>query len=166
MYGQRIHRGKKGGAASGPNPTDRGKAGTKRHLLTDRHGLPLAFVLTGANVHDSVPLSELLDAVVPLKGRRGRPRQRPGKLHADKAYDAKRCRRACRQRGIEPRIARRGVDSSERLGRHRWVVERTLAWFARMRRLSIRYERRLDMHHAFTSLACSLICFNALQGRF
>jgi transposase len=53
---------KKGGAATGPNPTDRGKAGTKRHLLTDRHGLPLAFVLTGANVHDSVPLAELLDA--------------------------------------------------------------------------------------------------------
>lgn len=166
LYGQRVHCSKKGGTATGPNPTDRGKAGTKRHLLTDRHGLPLAFVLTGANVHDSVPLAQLLDAVVPVQGRRGRPRQRPSKLHADKAYDAKRCRRACRQRGIEPRIARRGVESSERLGRHRWVVERTLAWFARMRRLSIRYERRLDIHHAFTCLACSLICLNALQGRF
>lgn len=166
LYGQRVHPGKKGGAATGPNPTDRGKAGTKRHLLTDRHGLPLAFLLTGANVHDSVPLAELLDAVVPVKARRGRPRQRPDKLHADKAYDYRRCRRACRQRGIEPRIARRGVESSERLGRHRWVVERTLAWFARMRRLSIRYERRLDIHRAFTSLACSLICLNALQGRF
>lgn len=123
-------------------------------------------MLTGANVHDSVPLAELLDAVVPVKGRRGRPRQRPGKLHADKAYDYPRCRRACRQRGIEPRIARRGVERGERLGRYRWVVERTLAWFARMRRLSIRYERRLDIHHAFTSLACSLICLNALQRRF
>ncbi|MDB5929067.1 MAG: family transposase [Polaromonas sp.] len=117
---------KKGGAATGPNPTDRGKAGTKRHLLTDRRGLPLAFLLTGANVHDSVPLAELLNTVVPVKGRPGKPRQRPGKLHADKAYDHRRCRRACRQRGIEPRIARRGVESSERLGRHRWVVERTL----------------------------------------
>ena len=68
LYGQRVHPGKKGGAVTGPNPTDRGKAGTKRHLLTDRNGLPLAFVLTGANVHDSVPLVELLDAVVPLKG--------------------------------------------------------------------------------------------------
>jgi transposase len=166
LCGQRVHPGKKGGAATGLNPTDRGKAGTKRHLLTDLRALPLAFVLTGANVHDSVPLAELLDAVVPVKGRPGKPRQRPGKLHADKAYDAKRCRRACRQRGIEPCIARRGVDSSERLGRHRWVVERTLAWFARMRRLSIRYERRLDIHHTFTSLACSLICFNALRRRF
>jgi len=128
--------------------------------------LLLAFLLTGANVHDSVPLVELLDAVAPVKGRRGRPRQRPDKLHADKAYDARRCRSACRQRGIEPRIARRGIESSERLGRHRWVVERTLAWLARMRRLSIRYERRLDIHHAFTSLACSLICFKAFQGGF
>ena len=85
VYGQRVHRGKKGGAATGPNPTDRGKAGTKRHLLTDRHGLPLAFVLTGANVHDSVPLAELLDTAAPVRGKRGRPRQRPGKLHADKS---------------------------------------------------------------------------------
>jgi transposase len=123
-------------------------------------------LLTGSNEHDSVTLVELLDAVVPVKGRRGKPRQRPGKPHADKAYDHRRCRLACRQRGIEPRIARRGVESSERLGRHRWVVERTLAWLARMQRLSIRYERRPDIHYAFTSLACSLICLNALQGRF
>ena len=157
---------KRGGQATGANPTDRGKAGTKRHVLTDSNGLPLAFVLTGANVHDSVPLAQLLDAVVPVKGRRGRPRRRPHKLHADKAYDHRRCRRDCRQRGIVPRIARRGVESSERLGRYRWVVERTLAWLARMRRLSICYERRLDIHYAFTSLACSLICFNTLQRRF
>jgi transposase len=166
LYGQRVHPGKKGGAATGPNPTDRGKAGIKRHLLTDRHGLPLAFLLTGANVHDSVPLAELLDAVKPVKGRRGRSRQRPDKLPADKAYDYQRCRRACLQLSIQPRIARRGVDSSERLGRHRWVVERTLAWSARMRRLSIRYEYKSDIHYAFTSLACSLICLNALHGRF
>lgn len=117
-------------------------------------------------MHYSLPLAQLLDAGVPVKGGRGRPRQRPGKLHADKAYDHLGCRRACRQRGIEPRIARRGVESSERLGCYRWVVERTLAWFARMRCLSIRYERRLDIHHAFTTLAYSLVCLNALQGRF
>jgi len=86
VWEQRVHPGKKGGAATGPNPTDRGKAGTKRHVLTDRRGLPLAFVLTSANVHNSVLLAELLDAVVPVKGRRGKPRQRPDKLHADKAY--------------------------------------------------------------------------------
>jgi len=131
-------------------------------LLTDRNGLPLAFVLTGANVHDSVPLAELLDAIAPAKGRHGRPWQRPDMLHADKSYNAKRCR----QRSIQPRIGRRGIESSERLGRHRWVVERTLAWLARMRRLRIRYEQRLDIHYVLTCLACSLICFNALQERF
>ena len=163
---QRRCPGQKGGGATGPNPTDRGRAGTKRHLITDRRGIPLAFLLTGANVHDSVPFEELLDAVPPIGGKPGRPRQRPDKLHADKASDHRRCRRACHRRGIKPRIARRGVESGQRLGRHRWVVERTFAWMSRFRRLTIRYERRLDIHHAFTSLACSLICLNALQGRF
>jgi transposase len=166
LRGQFVHCGKKGGAAVGPNPTDRGKPGTKRHLLTDRRGIPLAFVLTGANVHDSVPFEALLDAVPPVAGKRGRPRRRPDKLHADKAYDHRRCRRACLRRQIKPRIARRGVDTSQKLGRHRWVIERTFAWLNTVRRLTIRYERRLDIHTAFTSLACSLICLRAWENWF
>ena len=75
-------------------------------------------------------MEPMLDAVPPIRQCVGRPRRRPQNLHADKAYDFARCRRARRQRCIVPRIARRGVDSGERLGRHRWVVERTLAWFA------------------------------------
>ena len=79
-------------------------------------------------MHDSKMLEATVDAV-PLvySGRHGAPRCRPAKLHADKGYDYAACRRALRKRGIVPRIARRGVDSSERLGRWRWVVERTLA---------------------------------------
>jgi transposase len=65
---------------------------------------------------------------------------------------------ACRARNIVPRIARKGIDSSAHLGRHRWVVERTFAWFARFRRLATRYERRVDIHKAFTTLAAALIC--------
>jgi transposase len=61
------------------------------------------------------------------------------------------------------RIARKGTDSSARLGRHRWVIERTLAWLGQFRRLTIRYERRQDIHDAFLSLGCSLLCFNAIQ---
>jgi hypothetical protein len=69
-----------------------------------------------------------------------------------------------RKRGIKARIARRGIDSSERLGRHRWVVERTtLAWLSRYRRVSVRYERRDDIHEAFLHLGCSLICLNYLS---
>lgn len=120
-------------------------------------------ILTGANVHDSNVLEELVDAIEPIKRPRGRPRKRPEKLHADKGYDAKKCRKVLRRRGIKSRIARKGVESSERLGRHRWVVERTLAWMARYRRLAVRYERRADIHEAFLHLGCSLICLNYLS---
>ena len=72
-------------------------------------------------------------------------------------------RQALRKRGIIPRIARRGIESSERLGRHRWRVERTLSWLHRYRRLRIRYEQRDDIHQAFLSLGCALICFKQLQ---
>ncbi len=132
-------------------------------MVVDRYGTPLALCLTGANRHDSIVFETLLDAIPPIKRPRGRPRRRPAKLHADKAYDIPRCHRALSRRHIKIRIARKGIDTSARLGRHRWVVERTLAWLSQFRRLTIRYERRHDIHEAFVSLGCSLICFNALQ---
>ena len=155
----------KGGEAVGKNPTDRGKPGSKRHLVSDRRGIPLAVVLTAANVHEFLEkaFEELVDAIEPIRRPRGRPRKRPEKLHADKGYDFPRCRRVLRERGIKARIARRGKETSEKLGRHRWVVERTLAWLARYRRLAVRYERRSDIHEAFLHLGCSLICLNYLK---
>ena len=77
--------GHKGGPKTGPNPTDKGKKGSKRHVVSDRGGVPLAVVLTAANVHDSMVLEEAVDAIEPIKqprGRPGRPRKRPKKLHA------------------------------------------------------------------------------------
>ncbi len=131
--------------------------------MVDRNGVPLTVVLTGANAHDSTVFEELVDAVEPIKRPgRGRPRKRPEKLHADKAYDSPRCRRFLHRRRIRVRIARKGIESSARLGRHRWVIERTLAWLHRYRRLTIRYERRADLHQAFLTLGCALICFNHL----
>ena len=127
-------------------------------MIVDAGGVPLALLLSPANVHDSRLFEPLLDAVPPIRQCAGRPRKRPVKLHADKGYDVDRCRRAARRRGAIPRIARRGVDSPERLGRHRWVVERTLAWFARFRRLAVRHERRADILEAFHRLAAALIC--------
>ena len=85
------------------------------------------------------------------------------KLHADRGYEHRRCRRECRARGIVPRIARRGTDSSEKLGRHRWKVERTLAWLAQFRRLAIRHERRADVHLAFATLACAIVCLKQVR---
>jgi transposase len=160
---QRLCPGKKGGEKTGPNPTDRGRAGSKRHLITDARGLPLAVRLSAANVHDSLLFEELIDAVPPIRHGVGRPQRRPAKLHADKGYDFAHCRRALRRRSIQPRIARRGIDSSERLGRHRWVVERILAWFSCFRRLTVRYERRADIFQAFHPLAASLISWRFIQ---
>ena len=134
--------------------------------MVDRRGTPLGVRLSPANRHDSMMLAPTLDAVPGVRHGRGRPRKRPGKLHADKAYDHHRCRSECRKRAIKPRIARRRVDSSERLGRHRWVVERTLAWLNRFRRLAIRYERRADIHEAFVILGCALICLNQIRRFF
>ena len=155
-----------GGAATGPDPTNRGKAQgaprTKRHIISERRGIPLVHGLTGANAPDSTVFEPLRDAIPPIKRPRGRPRKRPAKLHADKAYDSRRCRRALARRHIKVRIARKGIDSSQRLGRPRWVVERTLAWLNQFRRLTVRYARRADIHAAFLSLGCSLICFRSL----
>ncbi|BDU76906.1 hypothetical protein METESE_26770 [Mesoterricola sediminis] len=156
------HQGKKGGQAIGPNPTDRGKNGTKHHLITDANGIPMAVLVGPANQHDSVPFEKLIDAVPGIRHGRGRPRRRFRKLHADKAYDFRRCRVACKVRGMLSRIARRGVETAEKLGKHRWVVERTFAWFKHFRRLMVRYERRADIHLAFLKVAASLICFSAL----
>jgi IS5 family transposase len=132
-------------------------------VVVDRQGIPLAVTLSAANVHDSRMMLETVDAVAPVRGKRGRPRQRPAKLHADKAYDSRALREELRRRGITPRIARRGVESSERLGRYRWVVERTISWLNRFRRLRVRYERRADIHLAFLHLGCALICLNFLN---
>ena len=131
--------------------------------MVDRVGIPLAALLSGANRHDSVVFEDLLDAIPPIKQATGRRRKRPAKLHADKAYDIPRCRRALTQRHIRVRIARKGIDSSQRLGRHRWVVERTLAWLNHFRRLRVRDERRADIHQAFLTLGCALVCFKALS---
>jgi IS5 family transposase len=122
--------------------------------------------LSAANTHDSMLLEAVVDAVPPIKGPRGRPgrpRKRPAKLHGDKGYDFPRCRRALWRRGITPRIARRGVEPRDRLGHHRYVVERSLAWLTGYRRLQVRYERRADILLAFTQLACALICLRQLH---
>ena len=104
----------------------------------------------------------LIDAVPDIRGKRGRPRCRPDKLHADKGYASKAYRAELRKRGITPRIARKGVESNERLGRYRWVVERTISWLHAWKKLRTRYERSDVMHQALLTLACSMICYRFL----
>ena len=152
-----------GGTQTGPNPTDRAKQGSKRHLICDARGVPLAVRLTGANRNDSQEAMALVDAVPPLQGERGRPRHRPYCVVGDRGYDAARIRQGLRNRGILPALAMRRTAHGSGLGRWRWVVERTFAWLNQLRRLRVRYDKRVDIHEAFLSLACVLICWHALR---
>src|SRR6185436_19770438 len=95
----------------------------------------------------------------PLRQPVGRPRRRPAKLHGDKGYDYPACRRALTRRGIIARIARKGIESSTRLGRYRYVIERCLEWTTRFRRLTRRYERHSSHFAAFLAAACAVICY-------
>jgi transposase len=83
-------------------------------------------------------------------------------LHADKAYDQQWLRHAIARRGIRVRIARKKVESSTRLGRHRWVIERTVSWLVNYRRLARRYERKADHFLAFATIAALLVCHRRL----
>jgi transposase len=152
-----------GGTQTGPNPTDRAKRGSKRHLICDGHGVPLAVRLTGANRNDSQEALALVDAVPLLQGDRGRPRHRPDGVVGDRGYDAAGIRQGLRTRGILSLLAMRRTAHGSGLGRWRWVVERTFAWLNQFRRLRVPYDKRADIHEAFLSLACALICWHALR---
>jgi transposase len=148
---------------TGPNPTDRAKRGSKHHLICDGRGVPLAVRLTGANRNDSQEALALVDAIPPLRGACGRPRQRPDGVVGDRGYDAAAIRRGLRARHIEVWVAIRGTTHGSGLGRWRWVVERTFAWLNQFRRLRVRYDKRADIHAAFLSLGCALICWQSLR---
>jgi transposase len=123
----------KGGGLMGPNPVDRGKKGSKIHLITERTGPPISIGISAANTHDSQGLEPFVRGIPPIRSRRGPRRRQPAKLHADKGYDYDHLRRRLRSRNISPRIAHKGVEPSQRLGRHRWTVDRTAAWGAAAR---------------------------------
>jgi transposase len=156
------HAGGQRGELTGPNPVDRGKRGANIHLITDRSGLPLSIGISAANTHDSQGLEPLVRGIPPIRSRRGPRRRRPDKLHADKGYDYSHLRSWLRTCNITPRIARKGCEDSRRLGRHRWTIERTMSWLAGCRRLHRRYEVKADHFLAFTSIACTLICYRRL----
>lgn len=120
--------------------------------------MPLAVSVTGGNRNDITQLEPLIDAIGPVAGKRGRPRQRPDALYGDRAYDHGKHRRVLRQRRVKPIIARRGELHGSGLGRVRWVVERTFSWLHNLRRLRIRYECSGALHLAFLQLGAAVIC--------
>jgi transposase len=146
----------------GANPVDRGKPGSKLHLVCDASGLPLTPVVTAANAGDTIMFQALLDDVPAVLTPSGRRRRRPDEVYGDKAYHSAANRAYLRRRGIRPRIARRGIDSSARLGRHRWKVERSLSWLSCWRRLQVRWDRDSGRWFAFVLVACAVVCLNRL----
>ena len=137
-------------------------------MLTDGQGTILEVIITGANAHDSTQLAPLLDKWEGLRPgnehgeHAGRPRKRFEKLYSDKGYDIPRCRKDVMRRGMKVRIARKGVESKQRLGLTRWKVERSMSWFNGYRKLRIRDERSSVLWLSFHSLAAALMCFRRL----
>jgi transposase len=123
-------------------------------------GMVLSLLLGAANRPDQELFEAVVEDIPPVATPKGGRRRRPDKCHADKGYDYRHCREYLTGRGIKVRIARRGTESSERLGRHRWKAERTIAWLFGCRRLRIRYDRGSERFYAFGLLACCRLSFN------
>jgi transposase len=140
-------RAKRGGDLTGPNPTDRGKRGTKYHVAVTGDGVPVACAATAANVNDTVLFERLfLTAFAVLV--------RIGTVFADKGYDAERHRELCRAFGAEPRLHQRGRAHGSGLGRKRWPVERSNAWLLEHKRLALRYDRLGVIVQSLLQAAC------------
>jgi transposase len=105
----------------------------------------------------------LVDAIPAVRGRRGRPRQRPRSLYGDRAYYSRESRRELGRRRIQAKIAAPRTPHGSGLGTKRWVVERTISWLHQYRRLRLRYERRADIHEALLRIGCALICLKLLD---
>lgn len=151
-----------GHAASGANPTDRGKRGVKRSLLTDGAGIPLAIVIDGANRHDVKLLTATLDGLV--IARPEPTQEQPQHLCLDAAYEADWVRHELAERHYQPHIRPRGEEKREKVQMpgyraRRWVVERTHSWINRSRRLLVRWEKKSENYLAFLHLACAQLLF-------
>jgi putative transposase len=149
-----------GGEFTGPNPTDRAKSGSKRSLLTDGNGIPLAAILAPANRHDI----KLFEAT--LEARRLLPPMVSQHLCLDKGYDSAEVRGIARAYLFTPHIRPIGeeprpMERNRKRKPRRWVVERTHAWMNRFRRLWVRWERKVRNHAGFVALACALIVWRA-----
>lgn len=154
-----------GGGARGPNPTDRAKMGTKKSVLVDQHGGPLAVAIAGANTHDTKLLAATIDAVVI---DRPDPTQVIQNLCLDKGYDNPTGEAACAAGGYVPHIRRIGEEKLDGWGQkthpaRRWVVERTIAWLQRCRALLIRYDKKSQNYLGLIQLACALLWYRRLD---
>jgi hypothetical protein len=142
---------------------DRGRSGSKHDLIVDAHAIPLAAITTGGNRNDVTQLIPLIQAVPPIRGKRGQPLRGPKHLYADRGYDHKVYRDKVRRFQITSLLARRGTGHGSALGVYRWVVEGAVALLHWFRCLPIGWEIRDDIHHAFVTRGCAVICWRRLR---
>ena len=151
-----------GGEDTGPNPTDRSKSGSKHHVMTDAHGIPLSATVTAANVNDVTQALPVLLNMPPVGGKPGPKRRKPKRLQGDRGYDCEPLRRILRWLGITPILAARRTQHGSRLGITRWFVERTISWLHAFGRLRRRLDRLTTIQKAFLQFACCIICLRFL----
>jgi putative transposase len=153
-----------GGEKTGPNPTDRGKSGVKRSVLTEGHGVPVGLTIAGANRHDMKLVRPTIESMVierpePTEGQ-------PQGMCLDKGYDYEEVRATLKDFGFTAHIRARG-DEAQKIKREagfkarRWVVERVHSWMNRFRRLLVRWDKKSENYLAFLHFACGLIAFRA-----
>jgi len=151
-----------GGKRCGKNPTDRGKQGTKRSVLTDGNGVPIGLEVEGANRNDFKMTRQTLDNIV---AERPEPtEERPQGLCLDKGYDYDEVRDIVEEFGFTTHIRARGEEAKaikDEAGykARRWVVERTHSWVNRFRRLLVRWEKKPQHYIAFLHLAFAYIAY-------
>ena len=149
-----------GGEKTGPNPTDRGKSGVKRSLLTEAQGVPVGLAVDRANRHDMKLVRATVDS---LPAPRPPPSpEHPQGLCLDKGYDFDEVRRTLDQFGFTAHIRSRGeeaqaIKKAAGFKARRWVVERTHSWMNRFRRILVRWDKSPDNYIAFLHFACALI---------
>lgn len=147
------------GDKRGPNPTDRAKMGTKKHLIVEQDGGPLGVVIAGANVNDHKLLEATVEAIVI---ERPKPSEVTQHLCLDKAYDNKTGESVCGEAGYVPHIRRIGEEKLDRSGvktrrARRWVVERTIAWLQKCRAILVRYDKKDVNYEGLVALGCALL---------
>jgi putative transposase len=165
---------------TGSNPTDRSKLGTKRHILTDRKGIPLSAVISSANTHDIKAVTDVIDNSV-LKRKPSlsyfakKKRTKQHHLCLDRAYNSKIIEKEIIKRAYVPHTPykrkrvqqqQQNVKTSEKNNLYaknkRWVVERTNSWHNRFRKLFIQYERKMENYLGLVQLSCSIIIYRKI----
>jgi len=163
---------------TGNNPTDRSKVGTKRHILTDKQGIPLSAIISSASTHDIKAVTDVIDNTVikrtfvskPKRGKR--QRRKYHHLCLDRAYQSKPIEQEIIKRGYVPHIPHKRKRGQVKKKAHqkqydsvrnkRWVVERTNSWHNRFRKLFTRYEKKVENYLGLVQLSCSIIIYRKI----